>query len=156
MVIKKTAYFLLFIFILLLDQITKYSVLWYLDTPYLVSPYLTFDIMINRGISWGLFNNYGNFAFYSITFMIICIILSLILYTKQRLSQANRAPIFGEILVIAGSVSNLIDRLYIHGVIDFIALSYGKFTFPVFNIADITICFGVTIMLLQFFSESKS
>jgi signal peptidase II len=58
--------------------------------------------------------------------------------------------IIGEVCVVTGSLSNLIDRVVYHGVIDFIILSYNDFSWPVFNIADTIIVLGVGIMIFQY------
>ena len=49
--------------------------------------------------------------------------------------------------MLAGACSNIIDRFVYCGVIDFIVITIGGWTCPVFNIADVSIIVGVTFML---------
>ncbi len=59
----------------------------------------------------------------------------------------------GECFVLAGSLSNIVDRIIYHGVLDFILLSFNTWSWPVFNIADMAIVFGVGIMIIQGYKE---
>ncbi len=52
-------------------------------------------------------------------------------------------------MVIAGSVSNILDRVVYGGVVDFIHVHINGWSFAVFNIADVAIVVGVCIMMLQ-------
>ena len=57
--------------------------------------------------------------------------------------------VLGEVMVIAGSSSNIIDRMVRGGVVDFIEFSYKNWAWPTFNIADAAIVVGVFFMLMQ-------
>jgi signal peptidase II len=61
--------------------------------------------------------------------------------------------IIGEVIVLAGGISNLIDRALYQGVIDFIALSWGPLSWPVFNVADVCIVFGVFLMGISVYRD---
>jgi signal peptidase II len=52
-------------------------------------------------------------------------------------------------LIIGGALGNLIDRLRIGQVIDFISAHWQRHYFPAFNVADSAICIGVTLLLLD-------
>jgi len=59
-------------------------------------------------------------------------------------------------LVSAGSLGNLIDRLTVRAVIDFIDVSYRSFHFPVFNVADSAVCVGVAWLVLLSWNDGKA
>ena len=61
----------------------------------------------------------------------------------------NHRSIVGEVMVVAGAVSNLIDRVLHHAVVDFIELSYKGWSWPVFNIADCCIVIGVFLLIFK-------
>ena len=68
--------------------------------------------------------------------------------------QADTFTKLGMILMMAGAVGNFIDRLalqYVRDFFDFLLLGYN---FPVFNIADISLCIGVALIILSVFLES--
>jgi signal peptidase II len=74
--------------------------------------------------------------------MILVIIINACYRIKKKLS------IIGHIAIIAGVASNYYDRLAYSGVIDFVVISYGRYAWPVFNIADIAIVCGAISMVL--------
>ena len=140
-------YILLSAFVFLLDRITKYYALISCLEQCKVNTFLSFEVVVNRGISWGLLHSDGSALFLFVTFLITAITLSFVFYAYLRLMQGF--IIIGETLVIAGSLCNLIDRAWYKGVIDFIVLSYHDWSWPVFNIADAVIITGVGIMIIQ-------
>ena len=93
-----------------------------------------------------------DYQFLVVSIVITGITLALASYTAIR--AMNHQLIFGEILVLAGSCSNLIDRFIYGGVVDFILLSYGDWSFPVFNCADVCIVIGIGLMLFEQYGES--
>lgn len=135
------------IFTFLADRMSKYWVLNFLQQPLTLTAWLDFIPTLNRGISFGAFdsNNFFTFVFIS-TLVIILLYFVLTLAYKDYL--AHRCTT-GHALVIAGGLSNLLDRVLYHGVVDFIALSYHGWQWPTFNIADIAITTGVLIIIIQ-------
>jgi len=143
----------LFAFIFLLDRISKWYVFNFLETAYKVNEYLSFTKTINRGISWGLFHDAPLAGFYIITAFIALLCAFLAFYSLIQF--LNNRSIVGEILILAGGCSNLIDRIFHQGVIDFVLLSWGTYNWPVFNIADAAIVLGAGIMIIQSVGEKS-
>ncbi len=131
-------YLILALFVLVADRATKIYALDFLPAD---------QVVLNRGISWGLFNNYGELVFIGISVFILCISIYLLYYACLRYGLGYN--IYGETLIIAGALSNLFDRAFYGGVIDFIELYYRGWYFPSFNIADSAIVLGVFIMFIQ-------
>jgi len=101
-------------------------------------------LVFNRGVTGGLFHTQNPFWFIFLSILVACIALILGVYAYRRWRDAGF--VLGEVLVLSGAFSNLIDRVLYGGVIDFIALSWGDWHFPVFNIADSCIVIGVFII----------
>ncbi len=145
-------YFFLSNIVFIFDRITKNLalILNHSDVP--IVPGVSLVYVKNRGISWGMFyaHNAGSFVIMSLFVGIIIGILGVYTYKRWLLNQS----ILGEILVLTGAISNLLDRIVYAGIIDFIKLSYHDWDFPVFNIADIAIVIGVAIMLIQFWRKA--
>ncbi len=114
-------------------------------------PCLSFDLVVNRGVSWGLFatDSMLGFALMGVLIGGITALLAYYMYTRWQAGFS----VVGELFIVAGSVGNLIDRLFYHGVIDFIRLSWGQFTWPIFNIADCCIVLGVFWVVMQKLKE---
>lgn len=147
-------YKIIFVTLFLLDRVSKYWAYYYLETEIKVASFLSFDFVINRGVTWGLFSSDNTTIFVLVSVIIFIIVAGLFLYTINKFRQGYN--ILGETIVLSGAISNLIDRVLYHGVIDFISLNYMDWYFPVFNLADVFIDLGVLIMVFEYFkNESK-
>lgn len=144
---------ILSILIVFLDFFTKrYAYTHWQDTSLQLTPWLSFTTVLNRGVSWGMLSRYNNTAVtFGIVVAILVVLYFLIRHLFEQLSYARNC--LGEFLVLAGALGNLIDRALYPGVVDFILLSYNGWYFPVFNIADMSICFGVFLMALNLFRK---
>jgi len=85
--------------------------------------------------------------------MVIAITIGLSYYAYKRYVAGE--TIYGEVMVVAGSCSNILDRFVYGGVIDFIEVSYGQWMWPSFNFADASIVIGVGIMMMKHYKEGK-
>ncbi len=151
--IRYLQYALCSLFIICLDRCTKWYALNNWIQEYVINSYVYFQVNLNRGISWGFFNYHSTASFALVTFIIVVVTLALSLYAYKK--AAAHQSIIGELLIISGSLSNISDRIYYHGVIDFIVLHKEGLAWPVFNIADIAIVCGVCIMFIEFlYAES--
>jgi signal peptidase II len=102
----------------------------------------------NFGVSFGLFAG----IIPSIYLVIIGIaVTSLVFYlyiqSKKKLEK------WGFILIIAGALSNILDRFINGYVIDFIYIHYKEFYWPAFNFADIYISIGISLLILNLFKN---
>jgi signal peptidase II len=150
---KTFAYGILFALVIFADRVTKWIALRFLTASYSVTSFLEFTKTMNRGISWGLLNGTPEFGFQLITLAIAVFCALLIIYSWYR-AKAGHA-IWGEVLVIAGGLSNLADRLMHDGVIDFILISWGEWSWPVFNLADAAIVIGAGLMMIESFGGTS-
>jgi len=82
--------------------------------------------------------------------VVVAVILVFCLYSVIRDSKLGRVATFGFSLVIAGGVSNLLDRLFRTDgkVVDFMNLGVGSWRTGIFNVADIAIMGGVFLVLI--------
>lgn len=141
----------LFVLAFVIDRVTKYLVLAHCKTPCQINQFLNFNLTLNRGISWGMLNAHDDTMFFIVSGIIVLITVGLACYTFVR--WMNYESIVGEVLVLAGSLSNIIDRILYNGVVDFILLSYDDWSFPIFNIADVCIVFGVGLMAVELYKK---
>ncbi len=118
-----------------------------------INEYLSFGLTFNRGINWGFFNSQSSLVFLGINILIALVIAAMVIYTVG--CWLHKQPIIGNILIIAGALSNYYDRMIHGGVIDFIVVSWGTWSWPAFNIADIAICVGVGLITLGLFLDKK-
>jgi len=148
------SYTVVFVLVFIADRITKFFALQLHDSRYDVNPFLSFDLVFNRGVSWSMLYFHDDARFFLVTGLVMAI-TCLVTWVAYQRWQAYKV-IIGEILVLAGGISNIIDRFIYRGVIDFIVLSYNDWVFPAFNIADVAIVFGVLCMgVIHFYESSK-
>ena len=73
----------------------------------------------------------------------------------MMIQSTNTIEKWGLTLIIAGAISNIVDRGMNDYVLDFISLHYKDFYWPAFNFADIYITFGVLMIFYQVLKEFK-
>ncbi len=125
-----------------LDQLAKVAVLRVVpaDQPGLVwGPYLSITVQHNPGAAFGLFQS----ATVYLSILAVVIIVLIVGY-GTRLAGSNTLVTIGLALVLGGAGGNLIDRLRLGYVVDFIDLHF----WPVFNVADIAITCGGALIII--------
>ncbi len=137
-------YTLFFNFILLIDMLTKQWALLTAHKTLVLNRFFSLELLVNRGISWGIFHHADQPFFIALSVAISLLVVLLIAYTVSRFMKGF--SIYAELLVIAGACGNLIDRAMHKGVIDFVVMHLGPLTTPVFNVADVAIIIGVICM----------
>ncbi len=143
---KLFSYGFITIVIIILDRITKS---WALGLPdeLVINRFLSFGLTFNRGINWGLFNSSDPMQFWIINGLIATVIFAMAIYTWY--CSKLHISIVPNVLILSGAVSNYYDRMMHEGVIDFIVLSAGNWSWPAFNIADAAIVVGVALLVYQ-------
>ena len=142
-----------FIFLLIIiDFTTKKIVFNYLTLNSFMPIIFFLDIahIHNYGISFGLFS--GLIPSWVII-LIGSVITALLIYVMIKTS--NKIEKWGLTVIIAGALSNIIDRGMNNYVLDFIYLHYKDFYWPAFNFADISITFGVFILIFSTYINYK-
>ena len=131
--------------VIILDQITKYLALNYIN-PYdslTILPFLHLVIVLNKGAAFGMFKGIGSSFFIVVSTVAILFVIFLLIKGKENY--------LGPSLILGGAIGNLIDRILYGRVVDFIDLSIGKYHWPAFNVADSSLTVGVMIILLTHF-----
>lgn len=147
--------------IILLDQISKFVVI-HTIRPYESIPVIRgfFHLVHvrNRGIAFGLMNrsDVDALVYFLIAATLAAIVL--LLYWISKLKNEDRRLTPGLSFILGGAVGNLIDRLRLREVIDFIDLFIGPYHWPAFNIADSAITIGViwVAACMLFLDSSKN
>ena len=114
------------------------------DLSYVLNPGAAFGILASRSP-----------AFRSPFFVVVSILAIglIVFYFHRHLHAPARLPAAALGLILGGAVGNLIDRLRVGMVIDFLDFHLSGYHWPAFNVADAAISIGVGLMLLRMFSE---
>ena len=148
--IKTKLYFLsLSIFIVLIDQFTKY-LMFYNKKLFINKDFLLFklDFVKNYGAAFNIFS--GSRIFLSLISILFSILLIYLIFRKNTL---NSYDLYSYSFILGGTIGNGIDRIYKGFVVDFINLNI--INFPVFNIADVSINIGFIILLYNIFKNNR-
>jgi signal peptidase II len=142
--INTTIVFLIFI----LDRFSKIYVLK-LDkvnysTELYKSKFLNVSLIWNEGIAFGLLS-FDESNFYNLVSLLIAIIILVIFFMIINNNNIKKYPL---LMIFAGAIGNLYDRITYKAVPDFIDFHIGEFHWFIFNVADIFISLGVFCMIL--------
>ena len=146
--IQTKIYFLtLSIFIVLIDQFTKYLMIYnkkiIIDKDFLL---FKLDFVKNYGAALNILS--GSRIFLSLISILFSILLIYLIFRKNNL---NTFDLYSYSCILGGTLGNGIDRIYKGYVVDFINLNI--INFPVFNIADISINIGFIFLLYSIFKN---
>ena len=136
-------------YIILLDQISKFSVLNFLEferSKNIIPNLLNFTLVMNKGAAFSLFSN--STTLLTITSIFASFLLIIIILNSPARSYWNS---IGLAYLLGGTVGNGIDRLIRGYVIDFIELL--PIDFPIFNIADISINIAILYFIIDMISK---
>lgn len=155
--LTKSFWLLLAIFIFYFDFISKILIIKKLNLYQIIPilPHLNFFFNCNYGGIFGILsypNGSQNFFFSIITIFIIFFLLLEIL----KIPLKNKIKHLSYSLIIGGALGNLFDRIYYGYVIDFIDFYINKWHFATFNIADISIFFGLFFFIIEYFKNKNN
>ena len=145
----KLYFFSLSIFIVLIDQFTKY-LMFYNKKLFINKDFLLFklDFVKNYGAAFNILS--GSRLFLSLISIFFSILLIYLIFRKNTV---NIFDLYAYSFILGGTIGNGIDRLYKGFVVDFISLNI--INFPVFNIADISINIGFIFLLYNIFKNNR-
>lgn len=133
---------------LVLDQATKWLMLyWVMDPPRVIPvlPFFNLVVVWNQGVSFGMF---GGGAVSPLVFVgLSAVIVGAMVVWLRRADSLWTQIAIG--LVIGGAIGNVIDRLLFGAVYDFLDFHVAGWHWPAFNVADAGICVGVVLLLVE-------
>jgi len=144
---------LLFIVLVVVDQITKYIIVTQHELvykPFIVIPGIFNIVSVrNTGAAWGMFN--GN----NILLLSVAVIAFIILiYFFRSIAEGCSERYYAISLILSGIVGNSCDRVIRGSVVDFLDFYYKSYHWPSFNVADSAICVGVCLLIVSFLFRS--
>ncbi len=128
------------------DQITKLAIITRFahgENIPVIQGLLDLRYVRNTGAAWGMFAGYGT----PLVILSIVMLVVIFVYRRQFLYDTAMHRVAGG-LMTGGIIGNLIDRIKMGYVIDFLDFYRGSKHFPAFNIADSAICVGVSLYIL--------
>ena len=159
--VKRNYHLLAFpaLIIIALDQITKLIVVRTLhihESVPVINGFFNLVHIRNRGMAFGLMSRSGSDL--SLYFLIGATIgaVILLIFWFRKLKSEDRKIIIGLSLILGGAVGNLIDRLRLKEVIDFLDFYLAQYHWPAFNVADSAITIGTFWLVISILFRSPS
>ncbi|MDD2897631.1 MAG: signal peptidase II [Desulfuromonadaceae bacterium] len=141
---------------IIIDQITKAVVdssMQLFDSIPIIEHFFHITYVRNKGAAFSFLSNTSWRLPFFITVSLIAALVILIAFRKlrddQKLAHISLALIF------SGAVGNLIDRVRLGEVIDFLDAHWYRHHWPAFNVADSLICVGVFLLAIDMIGEEK-
>ncbi len=140
--IASVPYLLLILLVFLADRLSKLWAIAYLNAygPTQINGLLSIQETYNRGIAFGMFQGIGP----AVGWLTIAIVAGMFIYLL-RLPREEKLIKVGLALIIGGAMGNLIDRVMVGQVLDFIETPLRS---GIFNIADVAINLGMILVIL--------
>jgi len=142
--------------ILALDQATKL----YVDANFrlhesipVIRGFFSLTYVRNKGAAFGILADNAVRIPFFITVSIVAM-LGIIWYIK-RIRNDQKLAVFSLSLVFSGAFGNLIDRVRLGEVIDFLDVFWQRYHWPAFNVADSAITVGVTLLFIDMWREDR-
>lgn len=140
-----------------LDQYTKHLASTYLvyNQPVPVMPFLNWTLLHNFGAAFSFLSDAGGWQRYLFTGLAAVVSVVFIVWLMRMPKTLVLLPC-ALALILGGALGNLIDRISLGYVVDFIHVYYQNHNFPAFNIADSAITLGTILLIIDtFFLDKK-
>ncbi|WP_305880104.1 signal peptidase II [Sporosarcina sp. Marseille-Q4943] len=148
-------YYGLAIFLILLDQLTKWLVVQNMNLGEripIAEPYLALLSHRNKGAAWGMLEG-QMWLFYIVTIIVVVGII----YFFHKEAKGSKLLSASLMFLLGGAIGNFIDRLVRKEVVDFIdvLIPVINYDFPIFNVADAALTVGVVFIILHVIADEK-
>ncbi len=141
---------------IILDQWTKWIATNHLNyaDPVAVLPFLNWTLLHNYGAAFSFLSDAGGWQLYLFTGLAAGVSLLFVFWLMRMPKHLVILPM-AIALILGGAIGNLIDRVSLGYVVDFIHVYYQNSHFPAFNIADSAITLGTILLLIDTFFLEK-
>jgi signal peptidase II len=135
--------------IIVFDQFTKRLILGFVKFGDAIPMTSFFDIVhvYNKGAAFSFLSNAGGWQRWFFTGLAVCVSLFIIYLLFRHGGQ--RLFSFALALILGGAIGNVIDRVLLGHVVDFLSFHYRGSFFPAFNVADSCITVGAGCLILD-------
>jgi signal peptidase II len=144
--------------VIVLDQAVKAFVVQHLYPyePVHVLPVLNFTLMYNTGAAFSFLSDASGWQRWLFVALALGVGVAIILWLRKLKARTHALLACSLALILGGAIGNVIDRLRIGHVVDFIHAHWNDNYFPAFNVADSAISIGAALLLLDAWRESRS
>ena len=141
---KKIQKLISFTLLLILDQVSKAFMRSILKSKsiIIIPNFFKLESAFNTGGAWSILN--GNVG----ALILLNILILFIFFKMSSKIKETRLKSISYVCLIAGTVGNLLDRIFYGAVTDFLSFNFWGYHYPIFNLADIMIVVGAFLLIL--------
>lgn len=152
-------YFLVAVFVFALDQLTKWMVVR--DVPLhrtvtVIPGFFSISHVLNPGAAFSLFadasSTFAPKALIAFSSIVLVAIIVVLWRAGKGFTLTNLALAF----IMGGAMGNLLDRLRLGSVVDFLMFKLGNYYWPDFNVADSAIVLGSLLLVAELFFHREA
>jgi signal peptidase II len=139
--------------LVVLDQFTKHLIrsnMMIGDMIPVIPSFFSITYIRNTGAAWGMLSGLN-----SLLIALSVVMLTVLIIFRRSFITDTLIHKIAAGLMLAGIIGNMIDRVRLSYVVDFLHFYIGKHQFPSFNVADSAICIGVTLYIISQLFEKK-
>ena len=143
--------------VVIFDQLTKYIASTSLELlqPVAVVPMFNWTLMHNPGAAFSFLASEDGWQRWFFAIIAVVVSAVIVLWIK-RLQQHEKWQAVALALILGGAIGNVIDRIWLGYVVDFIDVYYEHMHWPAFNIADSAITIGVVLIIIDSIREYRA
>ena len=120
----------------------------------IIPNFLNFAYAQNTGVAFSFLDDHGDAGRWGLS-VVAGIAAILVLYYFWRTPKNNDRLLGSLALLLAGILGNVADRIRLGFVIDFVDVQFGNWHYPTFNVADMAICIGAGLLIIDMFLSKK-
>ena len=138
--------------IVVLDQVTKAAIQGWLrpGDEVVLLPFLSLVLTFNTGAAFSFLAGAGGWQRWFFAAVAVAAIVFIVWLLRKG---GSRMYLWGLALILGGAIGNLIDRLWLGQVTDFVLFHWRGWSFPAFNVADSGITIGAGLLILDSFRQ---
>lgn|SRR5487761_2251649 len=142
--------------VILLDQASKFQIVGALANrgEVVLAPFFNLVLVYNEGAAFNFLNDAGGWQ--RGLFILIAAAASILILYLLKKHQGEVLFSLALSLILGGALGNLMDRIRIGHVVDFLDFHYALHHFPAFNLADSAITLGAGLLILESMRKGKS
>ena len=152
--LKARNWYLLSLAVIVLDHVTKFLATWKLEYGVLVPllPVLDLTLLHNRGAAFSFLSDASGWQRYLFVVLALSVSVALVFFLRR---PGHAQLHLGLALILGGAIGNVIDRIHIGQVVDFLLVYHGAWSWPAFNVADSAITIGAGLLILDSFQHRR-
>ncbi len=156
---RRIGYVLISVAVLVLDQLTKWAIEARLPlhtSVTVIDGFFDLTHVKNRGAAFGLFASVESpFRALLLNAVAFAVFVGILVYAFRSSPASTRLQV-GLALILGGAVGNLLDRVRLGSVTDFLDFSLGTYRWPAFNVADSAITIGVLLLAIDIWRKPSA